>query len=238
MQEDTLIAARIERLRRHIDTLAIQAGRAAGSVQLLPVSKTFGAEAIREAVAAGMRRFGENKAQEIRDKSAQLADAGVDWVMIGHLQTNKAKDIARHAAEIQSLDRPELAMALERRLQVEGRRLTALVQVKTSNEPSKSGLDPVELQDFLHFLATETPSLQVQGLMTLAVNDDDRAAVRACFRRLRELRDTLMRNPVQGITLDRLSMGMSGDYDLAIEEGSTEVRIGSAIFGDRSYTQP
>lgn len=236
MSEVSTIAGRIARLRERIDELALRAGRPAGSVSLLPVSKTFGAEAIREAMQAGMRRFGENKAQEIRDKSAQLADTDVQWVMIGHLQTNKAKDIARHASEIQSLDRPELAQALQRRLELEGRSLTALVQVKTSTEPSKFGLDPSELRDFLHFLSRETPRLQVQGLMTMAVNDTDRDAVRACFRRLRELRDAMRTESIPGISLERLSMGMSGDYDVAIAEGSTEVRIGSAIFGDRSYT--
>lgn len=230
------IAARIAQIRQHIDTLAMQAGRPAGSVALLPVSKTFGIDAIREAIAAGMHRFGENKAQEIRDKSALLADAGVQWVMIGHLQTNKARDVARHAHEIQSLDRRELAAALQHRLALEGRSLTALVQVKTSTEPSKSGLDPAELEDFLRYLSAEAPRLQVQGLMTLAVNDPDPAAVRACFRRLRELRDAMREKEIPGIRMDRLSMGMSGDYGLAIEEGSTEVRIGSAIFGDRSYT--
>src|SRR5690606_15836884 len=212
------------------------AGRPAGSVDILPVSKTFPTEAIRQAIAAGMLRFGENKAQEIRDKSELLADTEIEWVMIGHLQTNKARDIARHAHEIQSLDRPELADALEKRLQREGRKIRALIQVKTSPEPSKFGLEPIELEDFLRYVAVEAPSLEVQGLMTMAVNDPDPAAVRACFRRLRELRDQMQQKSIPGVTLNRLSMGMSGDYELAIAEGSTEVRIGSAIFGDRSYT--
>ncbi len=230
------IAARIAQIRSRIDDLTAAVGRPAGSVTLLPVSKTFGVEAIREAIAAGHTRFGENKAQEIRDKSGLLADTDVQWVMIGHLQTNKTRDVARHAHEIQSLDRRELALALQRRLELESRSLTALVQVKTSDEPTKSGLDPAALEDFLRFLAEETPHLRVQGLMTLAVNDPERAAVQACFRRLRELRDAMREKSIPGISLERLSMGMSGDYDLAIAEGSTEVRIGSAIFGDRSYT--
>src|SRR5690606_1352075 len=148
-----------------------------------------------------------------------------------HLQTNKARDIARYAHEIQSLDRPELAQALEARLQKEGRTLDALVQVKTSAEPSKFGLDPAALRDFLEFVGRETPSLRVQGLMTMAVNDPDPEAVRACFRRLRELRDAMQAACIPGVALERLSMGMSGDYHLAIAEGATEVRIGSAIFG-------
>ena len=236
MKDLSTIAARITDIKQRIDELALAAGRPAGSVALLPVSKTFGVEAIQAAMASGLRRFGENKAQEIRAKASALANSSVQWVMIGHLQTNKARDVARHAHEIQSLDRPELAQALQRRLELEGRHLSALVQVKTANEPSKFGLDPAELEGFLRYLAQETPRLQVQGLMTMAVNDDDRAAVRACFRRLRELRDTMQEKDIAGISLNRLSMGMSGDYDLAIAEGSTEVRIGSAIFGDRSYT--
>lgn len=236
MTQDSCIATRVAQVRQRIEELTLAAGRPSGSVQLLAVSKTFGVDAIRDAMAAGQIRFGENKAQEIREKSQELADTNVRWVMIGHLQTNKARDIARHAHEIQSLDRVELAQALERRLQQEGRVLDALVQVKTSSEPSKFGLDPAELEDFLAYLSNEAPSLRVQGLMTMAVNDDDREAVRSCFRRLRELRDAADRKAIPGISLGRLSMGMSGDYDLAIAEGSTEVRIGSAIFGDRSYT--
>lgn len=236
MTQASTISTRISQVQARIEEITRAAGRPSGSVTLLPVSKTFGIDAIQEAMAAGMRRFGENKAQDIRDKSGQLAGSDAHWVMIGHLQTNKARDIARHAHEIQSLDRPSLAEALEKRLQTEGRSLDALVQVKTSTEPSKFGLEPDELEDFLAFLARETPSLRVQGLMTMAVNDPDREAVRACFRRLRELRDAMQQKAIPGINLERLSMGMSGDFDLAIAEGSTEVRIGSAIFGDRSYT--
>lgn len=230
------IPEQIKKVRNQVNEAARRAGRPAGSVDILPVSKTFPTEAIRQAIAAGMLRFGENKAQEIRDKSELLADVEIQWVMIGHLQTNKARDIARHAHEIQSLDRPELADALEKRLQREGRKIRALIQVKTSPEPSKFGLEPIELEDFLRYVAVEAPSLEVQGLMTMAVNDPDPAAVRACFRRLRELRDQMQQKSIPGVTLNRLSMGMSGDYELAIAEGSTEVRIGSAIFGDRSYT--
>ena len=235
MTASSTIAARIATLRQRLDTLATDAGREPGSVTLLPVSKTFPNEAVRAALAAGMTRFGENKAQAIRDRAAALADTNAQRVMIGHLQTNKARDIARHASEIQSLDRRELAQALQRRLEIEGRHLDALVQVKTSPEPAKSGLDPAELEDFLRFVAQETPRLRVQGLMTMAVNDTDPQAVRACFRRLRELRDAMQEKNIPGIGLQRLSMGMSGDYELAVAEGSTEVRIGSAIFGDRSY---
>ena len=235
MTQHSSIASRISSIKDRIRAVAERAGRPADSVALLPVSKTFGEEAIRAAIKAGVHRLGENKTQEIRSKYEPLADCNIDWVMIGHLQTNKAKDAARLAAEVQSLDRMELAIALDRRLQQEGRTLDVLVQIKTSTEPSKYGLPPDELAGFLRALVKDTPTLRVQGLMTLAINAADQAAVRACFRSLRELRDRVREEAIDGVSLDRLSMGMSGDFEIAIEEGSTEVRIGTAIFGGRIY---
>ncbi|MGB6104465.1 MAG: YggS family pyridoxal phosphate-dependent enzyme [Pusillimonas sp.] len=235
MNQENPIASRLALVQERIRHAALEAGRDADSVALLPVSKTFGEDAIRAAVQAGARRFGENKAQEIRSKYEPLSDCGIDWVMIGHLQTNKAKDVARMASEIQSLDRMELALALDRRLQQEGRAIDALVQIKTSSEPSKYGLPPEELPGFLRQVARDIPTLRIRGLMTLAINAADQAAVRACFRKLRELRDQMRQEAIEGIELDRLSMGMSGDFEIAIQEGSTEVRIGTAIFGGRPY---
>jgi PLP dependent protein len=222
------------RVRRRVDDACREAGRDPAEVGILPVSKTFGPELIRAAVALGLHRFGENKVQEIRDKSAALADCGIDWVVIGHLQTNKAKDVARLASEVQSLDRLELAEALDRKLQSEGRAIDVLVQVKTSPEPSKYGLPPEQLAGFLDALRAY-PRLRVRGLMTLAILSSEPARVRDCFRQLRELRD---RATAQGHDLPRLSMGMSGDFPLAIAEGATEVRIGTAIFGNRPPLAP
>ncbi|ARP92165.1 YggS family pyridoxal phosphate enzyme [Bordetella genomosp. 9] len=231
---DTL-ASRLADLQSRIAAACRRAGRDPAEVALLPVSKTFGTDRIREAAALGLRRFGESRMQEVRDKAGALADLPIDWVVIGHLQTNKAKDAARLAAEVQSLDRLDLAQALDRRLQQEGRTLDVLVQVKTSPEPSKFGLDPAELPGFVRAVARDHPALRVRGLMTLAVNSPDAQAVRACFRALRTWRDRLRDEAVQGVEMSRLSMGMSGDFELAIEEGSTEVRIGSALFGARDY---
>lgn len=169
--------------------------------------------------------------QEIRSKFEPLADCAIDWGVIGHLQTNKLKNVARLASEVQALDRLELAAALHRRLQMEGRVLNALVQVKTSRKETKYGLPPDELPAFLDSLR-DFPSLHVRGLMTLAIHSTDPVEVRACFRRLRELRDQAI---VHGHDLPRLSMGMSGDFPLAIAEGGTELRIGPAIFGNRPY---
>jgi len=233
---DDSMAGRVAGIRARIAAACARAGRDPAQVALLPVSKTFGEPAILEALELGLRRFGENKVQELRGKaeSPGLAGRGIDWVMIGHLQTNKARDVARLAAEVQSLDRLELAQALDRRLQQEGRAIDVLVQVKTSDEPSKYGAPPDELPALLRGLA-RMDTLRVRGLMTLAVHTDDPARVRACFRLLRTLRDRARDEHAGGLDLGRLSMGMSGDFEIAVEEGSTEVRIGTAIFGARAY---
>jgi pyridoxal phosphate enzyme (YggS family) len=232
MSMDTAcLAANWTNVRSRVDQACRDAGREPGTVNILPVSKTFAPELIRAAVGLGLHRFGENKAQEVRDKSPVLADCGIEWVMIGHLQTNKAKDVARLASEVQSLDRLELAQALHHRLEQEGRVIDVLVQVKTSDEPSKYGLAPDQLPTFLDQLQ-EFRTLRIRGLMTLAVQSDKSDEVRACFHVLRELRDQAI---ARGHDLPRLSMGMSGDFPLAIAEGATEVRIGSAIFGTRPY---
>lgn len=225
---DTL-AARWVAVRERVDAACIAVGRDPAEVAVLPVSKTFGPELVREAAALGLTRFGENKVQELREKSAALAGLPLAWVLIGHLQTNKAKDVARLASEVQSLDRLELAEALHRRLATDGRALDVLVQVKTSPEESKHGLAPEALPGFLERLR-DYDTLRVRGLMTLAVQSDQADAVRACFRQLRQLRDTAAAG---GHALPRLSMGMSGDFPLAIAEGATEVRIGTALFGQR-----
>lgn len=228
---DSGLAERWQAVRERVDSACHAAGRDPSEVSILPVSKTFPAEVIREAVSFGLHRFGENKVQEIKAKFAPLADCGIDWVMIGHLQTNKTKEVARFASEVQSLDRLELADALHKRLKIEGRTLDVLVQIKTSTEETKYGLPPDQLPEFLDVLRG-FDTLRVRGLMTLAVNSEDEDSVRACFRMLRELRDQAM---ASGHDVSRLSMGMSGDFALAIAEGATEVRIGTAIFGDRAY---
>jgi pyridoxal phosphate enzyme (YggS family) len=220
-------------VRERVDAACREAGRNPAEVSILPVSKTFGPEVVQAAMALGLRRFGENKVQEVRGKAEALAGEPIDWVVIGHLQTNKAKDVARLVSEVQSLDRLELAEVLQRRLEIENRAIDVLIEVKTSPEESKHGLPPAALPAFLDALRAYD-TLRVRGLMTLAVQSDDPQAVRACFRQLRELRAAAN---AQGHELTRLSMGMSGDFPLAIAEGATEVRIGTAIFGRRDVTQ-
>lgn len=218
-------------VRERVDAACRAAGREPGEVSILPVSKTFGPEVVRAAMALGLHRFGENKVQEIQAKSTALADEVLDWVVIGHLQTNKAKAVAKVAAEVQSLDRLDLAVALDKALQAQGRAIDVLVQLKTSHEDSKTGLPPEQLLGFLGELRA-FHSLRVRGLMTIAEHSEDEAVVRANFRHVYQCRNSARD---AGFEVERLSMGMSGDYALAIAEGSTEVRMGSAIFGARNY---
>jgi len=210
-----------------------RAGRDPAEVRLLPVSKTIDAARIRLAYAAGCRQLGENKVQEAHRKWEELADlTDLHWSVIGHLQTNKAKLVARFATEFQALDSLRVAEALERRLQAEGRGLDVFVQVNTSGEASKYGLAPEEVPAFLRELPAFA-ALRVRGLMTLALFSSEAERVRDCFVLLRNLRDQL-RQDVPGSALDELSMGMSGDFEIAIEEGATVVRVGQAIFGARA----
>jgi pyridoxal phosphate enzyme (YggS family) len=227
----TTLAGRLAAVRAGIDAACHEAGRDPAEVTLLPVSKTFAPEVVAEAASLGLRRFGENKVQEIQLKAAALAAERLEWVVIGHLQTNKAKAVAALASEVQSLDRLDLAVALDKALQAQGRGIDVLVQLKTSHEDSKSGLAPDDLMGFLGELRAFS-SLRVRGLMTIAEHSDDEALVRANFRTVYQCRN---RARDAGFELTRLSMGMSGDYALAIAEGSTEVRIGSSIFGARNY---
>ena len=218
-------------VRARIESAALRGGRDATAVRLLPVSKTVPSERLRAAVAAGMPNLAENKVQEAERKSIEMADLGVRWSVIGHLQTNKAKNVAAFASEFQALDSLRVAAALDRRLHTEGRELDVFVQVNTSGEEQKAGVAPADLAGLLRELEA-FDSLHVQGLMTLALFSSDDDHVRPCFRLLRELRDRARDD--QTIGPGELSMGMSGDFELAIEEGATCVRVGQAIFGSRA----
>lgn len=206
-----------------------RADRDRAEVRLLPITKTVPAHILRLAFAAGIRSFGENKIQEAMGKHDALADLDIVWSIVGHLQTNKAKYLARFALEFHALDSLRLAEALDRRLAQEDRFLDVFVQVNTSGESSKFGLHPDDLLPFVEALH-RFPRLRPKGLMTLALFSSDMNRVRPCFALLRTLRDkALTVDPA----LTGLSMGMSGDYELAIAEGATVVRVGQAIFGAR-----
>lgn len=220
-------------VRARIAAACERAGRDPAEVRLLPVSKTVDDDRLRVAYAAGCRELGENKVQEARRKAAAMADLpDLRWSVIGHLQTNKAKYVARFAGEFQALDNLRVAEALDRRLQIENRTLDVLIQINTSGEASKYGLAPEDAAAFIQQLPAYA-CLRARGLMTLAVFSDDPARVKPCFVRLRELRDRLRQQAPAGIGMETLSMGMSGDFELAIEQGATVVRVGQAIFGPR-----
>lgn len=217
-----------------IGAACARGGRDAATVRLLPVSKTVPEARLRNAYAAGCHAMGENKVQEAHRKWHALSDlADLKWSIIGHLQTNKAKLVAEFATEFQALDSLRVAAELDKRLQALGRSIDVLVQVNTSDEDSKFGLPPAEVAAFVKQLPAFS-SLRVRGLMTLALFSDDAARVRPCFVRLRDLRERLRQDAPDGISIDELSMGMSGDFELAIEEGATIVRVGQAIFGARA----
>jgi pyridoxal phosphate enzyme (YggS family) len=201
-------------------------------VTLVAVSKTMPPEAVREAIAAGVRDLGENRVQEARDKIAACPERAC-WHLIGHLQTNKAKLAVELFDCIQSLDSLRLGEELQRHGQRLGKRVRCLVQVNVGAEAQKSGSASSDLRELLERLRG-LPNLQVDGLMAIPPFLDDPEAVRPYFRRLRELRDTLAGAGLMG---SDLSMGMTGDFEVAIEEGATLVRIGTAIFGGRGYGQ-
>lgn len=228
----TSIAERLAAVRADIDRTCRAAGRDPATVRLLPVSKYHSADSIRAAHAAGYVLFGENKIQEMAVKHAELAGEGIGFAVIGHVQTNKAKLVAELAEELQSLDSLRLAEALQRRLESAGRLLPVLVQINTSGEAAKSGIAPDQAVGFARELA-RFDRLQPRGLMTMAMNRPDPAEVAACFRSLADAQ-TRIRDSVGG-GWDELSMGMSGDYRIAIAHGATTVRLGTAVFGPREY---
>lgn len=224
------VATSLAAVRAAIDDACRTVGRDPQSVRLMPVSKYHPADEIRQAYQCGYTLFGENKVQELAAKAGELGNEGIRFAAIGHVQTNKARLVADHAAELHSLDSLKLAEVLQRRLEASGRRLPVLVQVNTSGEPAKSGIEPEGAVDFAQALAPYD-ALEPIGLMTMAVNSPDEDDVAACFRSLRDAQARI--RDIVGGGWDELSMGMSGDFRLAIAAGSTCVRIGTAIFGPR-----
>jgi PLP dependent protein len=198
-------------------------------VRIVAVTKTHGPEAVRAAVAAGLRDIGENRVQEALQKQDALLDLSVEWHLVGTLQRNKAKYAAGRFVLIHSVDRADLAAELDRR-GPPGTRQPILVQVNCSAEPQKGGVAPASLPVLLDQLRI-LERIEVQGLMTMSALTEDRAEQRRAFRLLRELRDASERS---GHRLPELSMGMSGDYPIAVEEGATMIRLGTILFGERT----
>jgi PLP dependent protein len=228
------LAANLESVRARVAAACLEAGRDPEEVTLVSVSKTFPLQAMRDAAEEGQFVFGENKAQELASKRLEWADrpTEVQWHMIGHLQRNKAGLVSEHADVFHALDSTKLAAALDRRCQALGRILECYVQVNVSREESKFGLAPEGLYPFLDSVS-EMQNLKVTGLMTMAAPNASKEETGLQFGLLRDLAAGYSDSGV--VTLRVLSMGMSGDFEVAIQEGATHVRVGSAIFGGRSY---
>jgi PLP dependent protein len=198
-------------------------------VRIVAVTKTHGPEVVREAFAAGLRDVGENRVQEALPKQEALLDVPVEWHLVGTLQRNKARHAAGRFALIHSVDRADLAMELDRRMTAGGQQ-RVLIQVNCSGEPQKGGVAPESLPDLLDQVR-KLERLQVLGLMTMSALTEDQQEQRRAFRQLRELRESAER---QGHQLRELSMGMSSDFPIAVEEGATMVRLGTILFGERT----
>lgn len=230
------VAENIARIREQIQSAAKSAGRSASEVTLMAVSKTFPPGSVLEAYAAAIRVFGENRVQEFSGKFDALRDLGdAEWHMIGHLQTNKAAKAAELFSAIDSVDSLKLARKLNEAAAQLGKRLAVLIELNVGGEAAKTGIHPQspELEEILS-TASQLEHLSIRGLMTVPPFTDDPQQARPFFRKLRELRDQIAARHLPDVSMDILSMGMSHDFDVAIEEGSTCVRVGTGIFGARS----
>lgn len=232
MPLDADVAANLSDLRRRLRAAASRTGRDEGAVRLIAVSKTFGPDHVRAAIAAGQREFGENRVQEGLDKIAAISDPDLAWHLIGHLQSNKAKKAAAAFQWIHSIDSLELLRKVDAGAAEAGTRPKVLIQVDLAGETTKFGADQPAVAAIAR-AAVEARAVDLRGLMIVPPIPDVAESSRPWFRRLRELRDALIADGVPATHLTELSMGMSQDFDVAIEEGATMVRVGTAIFGRR-----
>lgn len=227
-----MIIFNLKEVHDRIEAACKLSGRNPLDVQLLLATKTVPADKIRIAIEAAENLIGENKMQELRDKDPGLKELNVERHFIGHLQTNKIKDVLKYVSCIQSLDRLNLAQELDKQLQKEGRNLDVFIQVNTSFEESKFGLKPDEVISFIREM-NHYGTLKIKGLMTIGLLDVEKEKMQPSLRLLREIRDEIYKAKIEEISELKLSMGMSQDLELAIAEGSNMVRIGTSIFGNR-----
>lgn len=226
------IKANIATVRERMAKACEAAGRSPDEVRLLLATKTVGPEPIRVAIEAGETLVAENRVQEVRPKFEALQDLEYERHFIGNLQSNKINALVPYVSCIQSLDRMSLAKKIQSKLERDGEQRDVLLQVNTSREESKFGLKPEELLDFAEEVS-RFDALRIRGLMTIGLFTDDPELARPSLAQLRELRDRVRERNLDGVEMDELSMGMSGDLAVAIEEGSTIVRVGTAVFGAR-----
>jgi len=232
MPDAALVRARLADVRNRIARAAARAGRTPSDIRLIAVSKTFGADAVRAAAAAGQIDFGENKVQEALGKRADTRDLTLVWHLIGHLQSNKAKKAAAEFDVIHSVDSPDLVKALDAAATAAGRQLTLLVQVDLAHEATKHGAREAEVLSIFE-AAAACRAVRMSGLMIIPPAVGDAEDARPWFKQLRDVRDRLIAQGVERTCLTEVSMGMSHDFEVAVEEGATMVRVGTAIFGAR-----
>lgn len=227
------IKTNILNIRKSIAAAATRTGRDPGTIQLMAVSKTVEPDRIRQALDAGITLLGENYVQEAREKIPAVGRPA-EWHMIGHLQTNKVKYVVNLFDWIHSVDRLELARELDKRAGQNHRKLNALVEVNVSGEVSKNGAVPQQVLELVRQISV-LPNLSVRGLMTMPPYSDDPENSRPYFQALSRLRDEINTAAIPNVRMDELSMGMTDDFEVAIEEGATIIRVGRAIFGERHY---
>jgi pyridoxal phosphate enzyme (YggS family) len=232
--DSVALGTRLAGVRDRLARAAGRAGRDPATVRLVAVSKTFSAEHVRAAAAAGQVDFGENRVQEALQKIAQTSDLPIKWHLVGHLQSNKARKAGAEFSMIHSVDDAALVTTLDESARAAGRSVQLLVQVDLAGEATKHGAREDELAPIFD-AARGCRSARLVGLMVLPPATDDPEGARPYFRKLRGIRDGLLARGVDGSMLTELSMGMSHDFEVAVEEGSTLVRVGSAIFGERTY---
>jgi PLP dependent protein len=227
----TDITANINEIRQRIRSAAARCQRNPDSIKLLAVTKTVSPAIVSKAIAAGISEFGENYIQEAKEKIAVI-EQRVQWHMIGHLQTNKAKYAVNLFDYIHSVDRIELAKEISKRASLTGRKINILIEINVSGERTKNGIAPADAMGLIKDIST-LENISVKGLMTMAPYSDDPEDSRPYFTALRNLQKNIISDGIAGIQMDELSMGMTDDFEIAIEEGATIVRIGRAIFGER-----
>jgi PLP dependent protein len=226
------LRSRLEGIRSRIANAARRVGRDPASVRLIAVAKTFSAAHVQVVAAAGQVDFGESKVQEAQTKIEAASQSGLRWHLIGHLQSNKARKAAGLFQVIHTVDSPSLIAPLDGAAETAGRSIDLLIQVDLANEPTKHGAKPEALRA-IFAAAQQARAVRITGLMLLPPAVDDPQQARRYFATLRQLRDDLQRQGLAATPLTDLSMGMSHDFEVAVEEGATMVRVGSAIFGDR-----
>ncbi|MCT4178944.1 YggS family pyridoxal phosphate-dependent enzyme [Elizabethkingia anophelis] len=225
----------LQNILQRIETACIRSNRSPDEVRLLLATKTVPVNRIKQALAAGCTLIAENKVQELKEKYDDLKEIPHTNHFIGHLQTNKIKDILKYDVScIQSLDRIDLAEKLQQRLEAEDRTIDVLIQINTSGEESKFGIHPEKALELVKQVS-ELSALKIKGLMTIGLFSAETEKVRTCFRLLKELQQQIISHNIPGVEMNELSMGMSGDLETAVEEGATIVRVGTSIFGQRIY---